>query len=121
MLPNELTQDIKTRLTSIRGQVDGLIKLLNTETDPEKIIIQFKAADQALQKAHCLLLDEVFRKSLALKLVEVINTCPGNCQDAEKIEYIKKQFPTLGLDELSSKIKEINAIEKRLEEYKKKS
>ena len=56
-------------------------------------LVQFKAADQALQNAHFLLLDEVFRKSLALQLVEVLNACPGNCQDAERIEFLKKQFP----------------------------
>ncbi len=63
-------------------------------------------------------MDEVFRKSLALKLVQVMNACPGNCQDAEKIEYMKKQFPML--DELTAKMKEINAIDKRLEQHNKK-
>lgn len=64
-------------------------------------------------------MDEVFRKSLALKLVQVMNACPGNCHDAEKIEYMKEQFPMLELDQLTTKIKEINAIDKRLEEYNK--
>ncbi len=121
MLQSELTDDLKKRLSTVKGQIEGIIKMLDEETDPDKILVQIKAADKGLQKAHYLLMDEVFRKSLALKLVQVMNACPGNCQDAEKIEYIKKQFPTLGLDELSSKIKEINAIEKRLEQYNKKS
>jgi len=93
--------------------------MIDNDTDFDKILVQFKAADQGLQKAHYLLLDEVFRKSLALKLVQVMNTCPGNCQDAEKIEFIKEQFPILELDEITSKIKEINAINKRLEEHNK--
>ncbi len=119
MLPSELTSDLKKRLSTVKGQIQGIIKMLDEETDPDKILIQFKAADQGLQKAHYLLLDEVFRKSLALKLVQVINACPGNCQDAEKIEYIKEQFPMLEFDELTSKIKEINAIDKRLEQHNK--
>ncbi len=48
-----------------------------------------------------------------------MNACPGNCQDAEKIEYMKEQFPMLEFDQLTTKIKEINAIDKRLEEYHK--
>ncbi len=64
-------------------------------------------------------MDEVFRKSLALKLVQVMNACPGNCQDAEKIEYMKEQFPMLEFDQLTPKIKEINAIDKRLEQFNK--
>lgn len=119
MLPNELTGDLKKRLSTIRGQIEGILKMMDADTDPDKILVQFKAADQGLQKAHYLLLDEVFRKSLALKLVQVMNACPGNCQDAEKIEFIKEQFPILELDEITSKIKEINAIDKRLEQYNK--
>ncbi len=73
MLPAELTDDIKKRLATIRGQIEAIVKMLDEETDPDKILIQFKAADQGLQKVHYLLLDEVFRKSLALKLVQVMN------------------------------------------------
>jgi CsoR family transcriptional regulator, copper-sensing transcriptional repressor len=119
MLPSELTGDLKKRLSTIRGQIEGIIKMLDAETDPDKILVQFKAADQGLQKAHYLLMDEVFRKSLALKLVQVMNACPGNCQDADKIEYMKEQFPMLEFDQLTTNMKEINAIDKRLEKYNK--
>ncbi|MFZ5976268.1 MAG: metal-sensing transcriptional repressor [Hydrotalea flava] len=119
MIPNELTGDLKKRLSTVRGQIEGILNMLDNDTDFDKILVQFKAADQGLQKAHYLLLDEVFRKSLALKLVQVMNSCPGNCQDAEKIEFIKEQFPILELDEITSKIKEISAINKRLEEHNK--
>lgn len=119
MLPTELTGDLKKRLSTVRGQIEGILKMMDNDTDLDKILVQFKAADQGLQKAHYLLMDEVFRKSLALKLVQVMNACPGNCQDAEKIEYMKQQFPMLEFDQLTTKIKEINAIDKRLEEYNK--
>ena len=120
MLPKELTGNLVKRLSTIKGQIEGIIKMIDEDKDPEQILNQFKAADQGLQKAHYLLMDEVFRKSLALKLVQVINACPGNCQDAEKIEYIKEQFPMLEFDELTDKMKEINAIDKRLEKHNKK-
>ncbi len=71
MLPKDLTTDIKTRLTTIRGQVDGLVKMLDNEADPEKIITQFKAVNSGLDTAYNLLLDEVYRKALAIKIVEV--------------------------------------------------
>jgi DNA-binding FrmR family transcriptional regulator len=117
MLPHELTSDLIKRLNSIKGQVEGIVKMLNEDREPDQIITQFKAADQALQKAHYLVLDEVFRKSLALKLVDVMNACPGNCQDAEKIEFLKQQFPNLELDELTGKMKEINKISERLSKH----
>ncbi len=117
MLPDELIGDIKKRLSTIKGQIEGIIKMLDEGEDPNKISIQFKAADQGLQKAHFLLLDEVFRKSLALKLVKVMNACPGNCPDAQKIELLKEQFPALQEGELTTKMKEIHEISERLTRY----
>lgn len=119
MLPKELTTDLIKRLSMIKGQIEGIIKMFNDDKDPDQILNQFKAADQGLQKAHYLMMDEVFRKSLALKLVQVMNACPGNCQDAEKIEYMKEQFPMLEFDQLTSQIKEVHAIDKRLEKHNK--
>ena len=119
MLLKELTGDLVKRLSTIKGQIEGIIKMIEEEKEPDQILNQFKAADQGLQKAHYLLMDEVFRKSLALKLVQVMNACQGNCQDAEKIEYMKEQFPMLEFDQLTTQIKEVNAIDKRLEKHNK--
>lgn len=117
MLSQELTGDLNKRLKLIKGQVEGIIKMLEEDKDPDQISIQFKSVDQALQKARFLLLDEVFRKSLALKLVKVMNACPGNCPDAQKIELLKEQFPILQDGELTSKMKEIKEIGDRLTKY----
>ncbi len=119
MLLKEITGDLVKRLSTIKGQIEGIIKMIDEDKEPDQILIQFKAADQGLQKAHYLLMDEVFRKSLALKLVQVMNACPGNCQDAEKIEYMKEQFPMLEFEQLTSQIKEVYAIDKRLEKHNK--
>ncbi len=115
----DLTGDLKKRLSTVKGQIEGIVKMLDEETNPDKIPVQFKAADKGLQKAHYLLMDEVFKKTLALKLVQVMNACPGNCQDAEKIEYMKQQFPIFEFDQLTTQIKEVNAIDKRLEKHNK--
>ncbi len=119
MLPKELTGDLVKRLSTIKGQIEGIIKMIDEDKDPEQILNQFKATDNGLQKTHHLLLDEVFRKSLALKLVQVMNECPGNCQDADKIEFMKEQFPMLEFDQLTTNLKEVNAIDKRLENHNK--
>ena len=118
MIPKELTGHLKKRLNFIKGQLKDISRMIDEDKEPDQILVQFKAADQALQNAHFLLLDEVFRKSLALSLVDVLNACPGNCQDAEKIEFLQKQFPKLKLDEITSKMKEINEISERLAKYK---
>lgn len=121
MLPRELTQDINTRLATIKGQVDGLLKMLGKKEDMEKIITQFKAIDSGIDVAYNLLLDEVFRKALALKIVEVSDACPGDCGNEEKIEFIRKQFPVLKLDEIIKKYREITKIGEEVVEHKKKN
>jgi len=117
LLPKDLTKDIIDRLNSIKGQVDGISKMLEEGKDPEQILNQFKAAQKGLDKAHYLLLDEVYRKALAIKIVNTVDACPGNCGNEDKIEYIRQQFPSFKLDELTDRMQEIAEIEKRLEHY----
>ncbi len=117
MLPKDLTKDVINRLNSIKGQVEGIGKMLAEGKDPEQILNQFKAAQKGLDKAHYLLLDEVYRKALAIKIVNTVEACPGNCGNEEKIDYIKQQFPSFKLDELTDKMQEISEIEKRLKRY----
>lgn len=118
MLPKDLTNDIIKRLSYIKGQLGGIEKMFNEGKDPNQIIHQFKAAEEALNKAHFLLLDEVFRKGLALQLVEVMNACPGNCQEAEKITFLKKKFPELELNEITDKMREVKEISERMSRQK---
>ena len=120
MLPKDLTADIKKRLTTIQGQIGGLVNMLNNETDHEKIITQFKAAKSGLETAYQLLLDDVYRKVLALKIVEVAEACPGDCGNEGNINVIKTEFPMFDVNDLTKKLKEITDIEVKMQEYKKK-
>jgi DNA-binding FrmR family transcriptional regulator len=115
MIPRDLSKDIKTRLQSINGQINGLINMLDEDTDPDKILIQFKAAQKGLDKAHFLLLDETYRKALAIKISETVEACPGDCGNEDRIEFIRKQFPDLELDTLTSQMKEIDILRKRID------
>jgi DNA-binding FrmR family transcriptional regulator len=114
-IPKNLTKDIKTRLRSIEGQVRAIINMLDEDKDPEQVLIQFKAVQKALDKSHYLLLDEVYRKALAIKIVETVNACPGNCGNEDRIEYIRRQFPELELDDITQKMTEIMSLKKRID------
>jgi len=114
-LPADLTNEIITRLKSIEGQVRGLQQMIEENQDPEKVLILFKAIQKAMDASHYLLLDEVYRKALAIKIVETANACPGNCGNEDRIEFIRKQFPELALDELTDKLREITEIKKRID------
>lgn len=114
-LPSDLTQEIISRLRSIEGQVRGLKQMIEENREPEKVLIQFKAVQKAMDASHYLLLDEVYRKALAIKIVETVDACPGNCGHEDRIEFIRNQFPDLALNELTDKLKEITEIKKRID------
>lgn len=118
MLPKDLTRDLKSRLNMMAGQLHGIVKMLDAETtEPEQILVQFKAVTNSLSSAEHLLLDEVFRKGLALQIVDVVEACPGDCQDAGRIEELRQQFPNLSESELTQKMQELREIGGRLEQY----
>ena len=117
-IPKNLTRDIKTRLRSIEGQIRGIINMLDENKNPNEVLIQFKAVQKALDKTHYLLLDEVYRKALAIKIVETVNACPGNCGNEERIEYIRRQFPELELDDITHKMTEIMSLKERIDNLK---
>jgi CsoR family transcriptional regulator, copper-sensing transcriptional repressor len=120
-LPSDLVLDIKTRLKNLSGQLNGIVKMLDDGKDPEQINIQFKSVDKGLQKAHYLLLDEVYRKALAIGIVKAVDSCPGNCGSEDKIDYLKNEFPNIALSDLTEKLKEIQTIESRLKMYNEKN
>ena len=117
-IPKNLTRDIKTRLRSIEGQVRGIINMLDENKNPDQVLIQFKAVQKALDKTHYLLLDEVYRKALAIKIVETVNACPGNCGNEDRIEQIRRQFPELELDDITQKMTEIMSLKERIDALK---
>ena len=120
MLPKDLTRDIKTRLKSISGQIEGITRMLDEERSPKDILLQFRSVKSGMHKAEQLLLDEVFRKTLAIQLVKTMDACPGDCGNEERIEVFRKEFPDLKLEELAGKMEEVNSLNQWLQEYLKK-
>ncbi len=114
----EETKKLKKQLHIIKGQIDGIEKMIDNERDAEEIYTQFKAIEGNFQKTFHGLLEDILRKNLALKIVKVVNACPGNCRDAEKIKFIQNEFPKMEIKKVANIISEINDIEKRLENLK---
>ena len=118
MLPKDLTRDLKSRLNMLAGQLQGIGRMLDAENiEPDQVLVQFKAVTNGLRSAEHLLLDEVFRKGLALQIVDVVGACPGDCQDAGRIEELRQQFPNLTEAELTHKMQELREIGGRLEQH----
>lgn len=106
MLDKDLIYEFKNKLSNIKGQLEGIVRMLDDDRDPEEILRMFKAAQKQFEQAEYELIEETFRKSLASKIAEALDACPGNCGEQEKIQLLKTQFPLLTENELTQKMKE---------------
>jgi len=106
---------LKKHLHYLKGQIEGVEKMIDNEDNPNKILTQFKALEGTLNKASYILLEDILRKELALKIVKVVDACPGNCEDAEKIEFAKKEFPNMEIKKVASIISEMDEIKRKLD------
>lgn len=114
----EDSKKLKKQLHVIKGQIEGVERMIDDNRESEEIYIQFKAIEANFQKTFHEILADDLRKNLASKLVKVVNACPGNCPDAEKIKLVQKEFPDMQLKKVVSIINEMEPIEKRLAEFK---
>jgi DNA-binding FrmR family transcriptional regulator len=81
MLPKDLTRDLKSRLNMLAGQLQGIGRMLDAEhMEPDQVLVQFKAVTNGLSSAEHLLLDEVFRKGLALQIVDAVGPAPATAR-----------------------------------------
>lgn len=117
MLPRDLTQNIKSRLSTIKGQLDGMLEMLDHEEDPNRIVNLMKTIKGGVDTSYEILSDEVIRKSLARKIVEVEEACPGNCGKEDKIQEIRTQFPNFNSEQVVDNLKAITKIESHIKEY----
>ncbi len=104
----------KKQLHVIKGQIDGIEKMMDEGRDSNDIFIQSKAVEGGVQRLIYDLLDNLLRKKLAEKVVKVVNACPGNCLDVEKIKLVQKEFPDMELKKVASIINEMEEIDERL-------
>ena len=117
MIPTNLATDIKSRLKTITGQIEMVMKMVNTESDADKIINQFKTIDKAYQKTYFLILEEMYRRALAIKIVDTKQLSPVSTINGNKPEHILREFPKLEFNDLSGKLQEIMEVQKRIAEY----
>jgi len=66
------------------------------ETGLDALFQQFRAVEGVAHRAVAQVLDELFRKKLALALVAAQDACPGECDYCDRVEKLKKEFA--GLD-----------------------
>ncbi len=93
-------KEIVKRLHYIRGQLAGVEKMLEDGRIVKDVYTQLKAAERALHQAIYGVFDDQLKKHFAEVLVERLALCPGDCDDAERLQFLKAEFAKLDLKEL---------------------
>jgi len=93
-------KEILKRLHYIKGQLGGIEKMLEDHRPVKEVYGQLKAVEQALHQAIYGVLDDQLKKHFAEVLAERLAVCPGDCDDAERLQFLKSEFAKLDLKEL---------------------
>ncbi len=93
-------KEIVKRLHYIQGQLGGIEKMLADERPMQEVYRQLKAVEQALHRAIYVVLDEHIKKQVAEALAKRLAACPGDCNDAERLQFLRHEFSKLDLKEL---------------------
>lgn len=92
---------VTQQLNALTGQVEGLRTLLAApEAGLDALFQQFRAVEGVAHRAVAQVLDELFRRKLAVTLVAAQDACPGECDYCDRVELLKKEFAGLDLPQV---------------------
>ncbi len=114
MISTDLIPDFTTTVKTAIGQLEHVSKSIGNSPNPEEVLMQLKAADALVSKATIMLLDDVYRKSLAEKISYAHQNCPGNCGNEFQIERLRQMFPNIPLEQLPQKLIEADELMKKV-------
>ncbi len=93
-------KEIIKRLHHVKGQLGGIEKMLDDGRPVQDIYGQLKAAEQGLHQAIYAVLNDQIKRQLAETLATRLAACPGDCDDAERLQFLRREFSKLDLKEL---------------------
>lgn len=70
------------RLRYVKGQIEGIERMIDSNRSLQDIFIQLKAIEQGVSKIIYVVFEEQLKKHLAEVLSKRLAACPGNCSDA---------------------------------------
>jgi CsoR family transcriptional regulator, copper-sensing transcriptional repressor len=88
-------RETKKRLHYLQGQLGGIERMLDQERPVKDIFAQLKAVEKGIQQALYNVLNDELRKRFAEALAERLTLCPGDCDDAERLRFLKNEFGSL--------------------------
>jgi DNA-binding FrmR family transcriptional regulator len=93
-------REIIKRLHHIQGQLGGVEKMISEERPVKEIYAQLKAVEKSMHQTIYGVLDDQLKQHFASVLSERLALCPGDCDDAERLQFLKGEFPNLEIKDI---------------------
>lgn len=97
------------RLHRLKGQIAGVERMLESGRPIAEIFQQLKAVESALHQAIYVVLDEQLKKHLAEALVRGLEACPGECDDCDRLNILKREFSKFDLKDVIKLLRQIDS------------
>lgn len=78
--------------------------MLDNDRPIHEIYAQLKAVEKALHQTIYVVLEDQLKKEFAAELAKRLAACPGDCDDAERLQFLRQEFSKLDLKDLISEL-----------------
>ena len=93
-------KEILKRLHFLSGQIGGIEKMIDDERTAKEVYTQLRAAENALHSLIYDVLDRQIKSRFIEVLADRLQRCPGDCNDHERLQFLKNGLSDLNLKEL---------------------
>ncbi len=109
-------REILKRIHFVKGQLDGIERMMTSDRSVKEVYGQLKAAERGLHQALYVVLSDHLKAHFAVVLTERLALCPGDCDDAERLQFLRHEFSKLDLEELIDELawlrNSLNSVQK---------
>lgn len=100
-MTQQARRKLRNQVNYVRGQADGIGRMLDGETSSADVVIQLRAMRAGIDRALRLALVGSAREQLARELRARVLACPGLCDYCDDLTAI---IDDLDLDEIMGKV-----------------
>jgi len=97
-------KNLVKRLHYVKGQLGGIEKMLEDDRPIQEVFAQLKAVEQALHQIIYVVWDEQIKRQFAEALAKRLAACPGDCSDAERLQFLRREFSKLDLKKIMDEL-----------------
>lgn len=88
------------RLHFLSGQIGGIERMIGEERSVKEVYIQLRAAENALHNVIYDVLERQIKSRFIEVLADRLERCPGDCNDCDRLQFLKDGFSDVNLKEL---------------------